>query len=197
MKLKMAKNSLFAVLLRSPWWVSALVALVLTLLSLALLPAEYRAVGVISGLPFVVIAAIAARRQWELPNAARVAETGQAVAKMDWPTFSHLLEQGFRRDGFEVQRSQSEAFDFELSKDGKRMLVCARRWKAARTGLEALRALQTARAAADVSSALYIGLGSVSETGLPFAAKHQITIWRLDELAFALRGLPLTTGNGR
>jgi restriction system protein len=197
LKLKMAKNSLFAVLLRSPWWVSALVALVLTLLSVALLPAEYRAVGVVSGLPFVVIAAIAARRQWELPSAARVAETGQAVAAMDWPTFSHLLEQAFRRDGFEVQRSQSEAYDFELSKDGKRMLVCARRWKAARTGLEALRALQAARTAADVSSALYIGLGSVSENGLPFAAKQQITIWRLDELAFALRGLPLTTGKGR
>jgi restriction system protein len=34
----MAKNSLFAALLRSPWWISAAVALALGLLSLTLLP---------------------------------------------------------------------------------------------------------------------------------------------------------------
>ena len=193
----MAKNSLFAVLLRAPWWVSLLVAAGVAVVSLALLPVEFRPVGVISGLPFLVIAAIAARRQWQLPSAARVAETGQAVSAMDWPTFSHLLEQAFRRDGFEVQRSRSEAYDFEVARGGKRTLVCARRWKAARTGLEALRALQTAREAADVSDALYIGLGSVSENGLPFATKHQITIWQIEQLAHALRGLPLVTSGGR
>ena len=32
MKLKMSQNSIFAVLLRSPWWMSAGVALVLSLI---------------------------------------------------------------------------------------------------------------------------------------------------------------------
>ncbi|MDO8420135.1 MAG: restriction endonuclease, partial [Rubrivivax sp.] len=38
MKFQMAKNSLFATLLRSPWWISAVIALVLGLLGAALLP---------------------------------------------------------------------------------------------------------------------------------------------------------------
>jgi len=45
MKLRMAQNSLFAVLLRSPWWISFLVALVLVAATQALLPAQYKNSG--------------------------------------------------------------------------------------------------------------------------------------------------------
>jgi restriction system protein len=141
LKFKMAKNSLFAVLLRSPWWISAVIGLVLGLLGLALMPDQFRVVGALSGLPFIVIGAMAARRQWHLPSATRVAETHKALATMAWPVFAGLLEQSFRRDGYTVQRSKTAAVDFELERQGRRMLVCARRWKSARTGLEALRPL--------------------------------------------------------
>ena len=99
MKLKMAKNSLFAVLLRAPWWISVVIALLLGLLSLALLPDRFRVVGALSGLPFAVIAVIAAYRQWRLPSESQVVQMRQALAAMAWPAFSALLEQGFRRDG--------------------------------------------------------------------------------------------------
>ena len=78
----MAENSLFAVLLRSPWWISVAIAAVLALLAGALLPAQYRLVGVVSALPFVVIGAMAARRPWRLPSAAQVSQTLQAVGQM-------------------------------------------------------------------------------------------------------------------
>ena len=94
MKLKMSSNSLFAILLRSPWWISV---------------------------------AIAAFRQWHLPSAARVAKTQQALQTMAWPAFAALLEQAFQRDGYTVQRSQTAAADFELVRQGRRMLVSARR----------------------------------------------------------------------
>jgi restriction system protein len=187
----MAKNSLFAVLLRSPWWISAPIALLLTLLALALLPDQLRAFGALSGLPFVVIGAMAARRQWHLPGAARIAQTQEALATMAWPAFAGLLEQSFRRDGYTVQRSKAASVDFELERKGRRMLVCARRWKSARTGLEALRALQTARDATDTPDALYIGLGLLTYTARPFAGEHRIAVWHISELALALRGLPL------
>jgi len=45
--------------------------------------------------------------------------------------------------------------------------------------------------AADAPDALYIGLGELSDTARPFAARHGIAIWRAPELAQALRGLPL------
>jgi len=41
MKLKMSPNSLFAVLLRSPWWISAVIALALGLLGAMVLPDRF------------------------------------------------------------------------------------------------------------------------------------------------------------
>ena len=189
MKLRMARNSLFAVLLRSPWWISAVIALALGMASFALLPEQFRVVGALSGLPFAVIAALAARQQWRLPSAARVAETHAALGAMAWPAFADLLEQSFRRDGYSVERSEAAGVDFVLERKGRRLLVCARRWKSARTGMEALRTLQAAREATDAADALYIGLASLTETARLFAAEHRITIWHASELAHALRGL--------
>ena len=82
-----------------------------------------------------------------------------------------------------------------LERKGRRLLVCARRWKSARTGLEALRALQAAREATDAADALYIGLASLTETARLFASEHRIAIWHASELAHALRGLPKGCGN--
>lgn len=197
MKLKMAKNSLFAVLLRSPWWISVAIALALGLLGVAVLPDRFRVVGALSGLPFAVIAVIAARRQWRLPSAARVAHTEQALGLIAWPAFAALLEQAFRRDGYTVHRGTSAPVDFELERLGRRMLVCARRWKSARIGIEDLRALQAARDATDAPDALYVGLGEISDNARPFAADHGIAIWQATELAHALRGLPLGSATVR
>jgi restriction system protein len=187
----MAKHSLFSVLLRSPWWISAIIALALALLGLAVLPDPFRIMAILSGVPFAVIGVVAARRQWHVPSAARISETREALARMPWPAFADLLEQSFRRDGYTVSRSKAAGIDFELNRNGRRMLVCARRWKSARTGLEALRALQTERDATDAADGLYIGLGPLTDTALPFAAEHGIAVWSADDLSRALRGLPL------
>ena len=191
MKLRMAKNSLFAVLLRSPWWISAAIASALALFGLAVLADPFRILAILSAVPFAVIGAIAARRQWHLPSTARISETRDALATMPWPAFADLLEQSFRRDGYTVSRSKAVAIDFELDRNGRRTLVCARRWKSARTGLEALRALQIARETSHQPAGLYIGLGPLTDTALPFASQHGIAVWNAGELARALRGLSL------
>jgi restriction system protein len=191
LKLQMAKNSLFAILLRSRWWYSLLIGLVLGLVSVALLPDEVRVVGALSGLPFFVIAVMAAKRQWRRPSAARMAQVHAALSAMPWPAFADLLEQVFQRAGHTVQRSQAEDFDFELERQGRRTLVSARRWKSARTGLENLRALQAAREARAADEALYISLGLLSEQAEPYATAQRIQVWQTEELAMALRDLPL------
>ena len=183
----MAPNSLFAVLLRSPWWVSLAVAAVLALLAGALLPKDYQVAGALGTLPFVVIAALAARRQWGQPSAAAAARTVATVSAMAWPAFAQALQAAFERDGFAVQRGSGAAVDFALVRKGRTMLVSARRWKAAHTGLEALRALQAAREHAEAPDALYIGLGELSEAAKAFAAQHRIAIWQATELAQSLR----------
>jgi restriction system protein len=187
----MAPNSLFATLLRSPWWVSIAIAAVMALLALAALPKDYRVGGALSGLPFIVLGVMAARRQWRLPSAARVSQTLEAVSSMSWPVFSKLLEEAFRRDGYAVRPGPAAAADFELERQGRKMLVCARRWKSARTGVDALRALQAAREAVEAPDALYICLGELTDNARPFAAESRIAIWQAAELAQALRGLPL------
>lgn len=187
----MAENSLFAILLRSPWWISFAIALALATAAMALLPAAYRVVGAVSGLPFVVIGVLAALRQWRAPSAAQVAQTHAAVAAMAWPAFAKAIEAAFSRDGYSVKPGGGAGSDFVLERDGRVTLVCARRWKSARIGVEALRALQTAREAAEAQDALCICLGELTATARPFAAEHRIAIWQTTELAKALRGLTL------
>ena len=196
MKFQMAKNSLFAILLRKPWWVSLLIAVALGLVAAALLPADYRVAGAISGFPFLVIAGLAAWRQRLLPSATQVEATRHAVSVMAWPAFAALLEQAFRRDGYTVSRParSSDAVDFVLERGNRRMFVAARRWKSARTGLEALRALQVAREAADgerINDALVVALGELTDSARPFAAEQRIAVWQAAEIAQALRGIPL------
>jgi restriction system protein len=187
----MAENSLFAILLRQRWWVSASIALLIGLVASALLPSDWRVAGALSGFPFAVIAAMAAWRGRHTPSAERVAQVDAAVRAMPWPAFADLLEQAFRRDGHEVKRiNNNGGADFELLRRGQTMLVSARRWKSARTGLEPLRELQAAREKAG-AAALCIGLGEISEPAAAFAAQQRIAVWRAAELAEALRGQPL------
>lgn len=190
MKFRMSENSLFAILLRSKWWVSALIALLLGAAAFALLPQQVRAVGWLTGLPFAVIAALALRRQWGRPNDAQVARTQQALAGLAWPAFATLLEQHFKYDGFTVERRQAEGLDFVVERRGRRMVVSARRWKSAHTGLEPLRALQAAREAEEATDALYIGLGPLSEPAQQFALQHRLAVWQATLLAQSLHKVP-------
>jgi restriction system protein len=176
--------------LRQRWWVSASIALAIGLVGAALLPPDWRVAGALSGFPFAVIAVMAAWRGRHTPSADRVAQVDAAVRAMAWPAFATLLEQAFRRDGHAVTRTQGGAVDFELLRQGKTLLVSARRWKSARTGLETLRELLAARERAG-AAALCIGLGEVSAPAAAFAAQHRIAVWQAAELAEALRGLPL------
>ena len=189
MKFKMAPNSLFAILLRSRWWISLSIGLVLVGVASALLPAAYRAVGAVSGLPFIVIAAMAAWRGRDQPSAAQIERTTQALGTMNWPAFAQALEAAFKRDGFTVQRTQGAAGDFDIERNGRRTVVAARRWKSAHTGLEPLRALQAARASSEAPDALFIGLGALSEPARKLAAAERIAVWQAPELAQKLRGL--------
>ncbi len=190
----MAENSLFAVLLRSRWWISFAVAAAVAGLALTLLPDRFQAVGALSSLPFIVIGVMALQRQWNLPSATQVAQAQQTLTTMAWPQFAALLEDGLRRDGYTVRRGTGATIDFELERAGRRGVLSAKRWKSAHTGLDTLRALQVARDDAAAADAIYVCLGDLTKEARPFATKHRITIWQAAELARILRGkLPRAT----
>ena len=52
MKFKMAPNSVFAILLRKPWWISFVLASVFVLVAFALLPDDLQVVGSLGAIPF-------------------------------------------------------------------------------------------------------------------------------------------------
>jgi restriction system protein len=183
----MAENSLFAILLRSRWWVSFLLAAAMALLTRLVLPREYEPLAIFSAVPFIVVGAVAAWRQFQKPSPGRVEQTLRAVGEMSWPGFSDVLEQAFRDDGHAVTRLRGPAADFELTRAGRVTLVSGRRWKAARLGVEALRELQSAMAERGAASGLCIALGEPSETALAFARESKIEILRGQALAVLLR----------
>lgn len=190
MKLRMAENSLFAILLRSRWWVSALVGLAFVALSLALLPASVRIVGAIGGLPFLGIAVIAARRQWGQPSPAKVQALLEAAAAMGWNEFAEALAAAWRREGFEVTRLNGPAADFSLERQGRVTLVSAKRWKAARMGAEPLRELQQALDKLQAQYGVAVALGEPTDAALAFARENALTLLRGEALARLLRDLP-------
>jgi restriction system protein len=182
MKWKMAENSLFAVLLRSSWWISAAVAVGIAGIAYALLPADYRLAGSFGALPFAAIAVWTLVKQLRAPSSSRVGRTLDAVRAMPWSEFGGALEAAWRREGYAVARS-SGAADFELSRDGRMVVVGARRWKVARTGVEPLRDLAKARAAREAHEAVWVTAGELTDQARAFAASERMRILAGADLA--------------
>lgn len=191
LKLRMAPNSLFAVLLRSPWWISLLVALGLGLVARMLLPEAYAIPGMLAGFPFLVIAAIALWRQWGRPGAAQVQRTLEAAAAMKGTGFLQAMEQSYERQGYRASRPQDADVDIALARGGETVLVVCKRWKAGNHGVEPLRALAQARRARGASRAVYVSLGEAGDAARRFAREQGIELLHGVELAHLLG--PLTT----
>jgi len=178
----MAPNSLFAILLRSSWWISILVAAAIVLVSRMALPEKYFVFGAVGALPFLVIGGITLWRQLQRPSAAKVASTLDAVGAMSWKDFSAKLETAFRRDGYEVSRIDTIGADFEMKKAGRKTLVNCKRWKASRTGVEPLRELLAARDLREADEIVYVATGQVTEQAARYLAERRIRLMQGEDL---------------
>ena len=176
MRLKMKENSLFAVLLRAPWWISFLVSAVIGLVAALTMPVQYRAFAVFSGTPFFIIGCIAAWRQWRAPSTTKTTAALAVAAQMPSAAFLVAIADGFRRQGYTVTPYAGRGADFEANKSGRVALIACRRWKAARHGVEPLRELQAAAASREAQDCIYIALGEVSDNARRFAEVSKIDI---------------------
>lgn len=183
----MAPNSGFAILLRSPWWVSFAIAAVIVLLCGALLPAHLAPFAALGALPVAVIGCIAAWRQWRAPSAAQVQAVLQTAASMPWREFAGLLERAWRAEGHEVQRPNDAKVDLRITKGDQTLLVAARRYKAATHGVEPLRELQAEVERQGARAGVYVVLqGTVSEQARGFAKDSGLALLEGDALATLL-----------
>ena len=189
MKFKMAPNSLFAILLRSPWWISFIVAGAIIAASIAWLPARFAIYGAIGGLPIAGVGLVAAWRQLRAPSAVQISANVDAALAMPWREFSKALENAWQQAGYRVERVEGAA-DLRLIEkdksgaDGQVTLVSARRWKAASHGAEPLRQLHAAMQAQSADAGIYIAAqGAITEQAQTFARDHNLTLLPASALA--------------
>lgn len=173
MKFQVPRNSLFAILLRSPWWISAAAAAGIFAAARLVLPEIY---AFFVALPFAAIGGYAGWQQRYAPSAARVAGTLQALRALSWDEFSGSVEDAYGRDGYTVSRAGGTGADFELVKAGRISLVGCKRWKAARTGIEPLRQLHAAGRARDAHECIYLFAGEITDNARVFAAEKNIRL---------------------
>jgi restriction system protein len=169
MKFKMSEKSLFATLLRAPWWVSFLVMFAVALVAGALLPEAYKIAGMLGAFPFFVIGVMAAWRQRNAISPNRIQELVEQARSMGWRDFSVLVEEALRQQGFVVSRLNDGPADFQIEKNGRVTLVSAKRWKAATVGAEHLRELLAVRESRDAFSCTCMSLGVFSQAAIDLA----------------------------
>jgi restriction system protein len=176
--MKLPENSLFAILLRSRWWVSMLVALGAFFVIRLILHEGYALFG---ALPFIVISGMALWRQLRVPSGAKLDAAIGALRAMTWEEFARALEQGYQRQGYSVKRVQGAA-DFELERAGRLSLVAAKRWKASSTGVEPLKELVAAGEKREAAECVYVLAGEMTQNAQGFAKKTKINWVRGAEL---------------
>jgi restriction system protein len=182
MKFRMSENSLFAILLRSQWWISMLIAAGVAAAARLVVPDVY---AFFTALPFIVIGCVAGWRQLRTPGAARVSRALDSARAMSWGEFSGALLDAFRQDGYTAVRLAGAA-DFELVKAGRISLVGCKRWKAARTGVDPLRDLYDAKCAREAQECIYIASGEITDGARAFAKEKGIRLIQGAELATLL-----------
>jgi len=175
MKWKMSDRSLFATLLRSPWWMSFVLVGAISLASSALLPNDYKLMGALSSFPFAVIGVMAAWRQRSNLSPAQADALQSALANMNWREFSPLLSQAFVRQGYTVTTLTNSAGDFILTRREQTTLVCAKRWKAAAWGIDNLQALLTENESHSASQLICVSLQAIPNSLKSFATQHHVT----------------------
>lgn len=175
-----AKRSLFAILSRSPWWLSVLIAAALFMAVRQFMP-DYAAIA--STLPFLAIAGYAGWRQSRVLSPERASEALAAVRAMSWQEFAAIMESAFRGEGYAVAALTRGAADFELCKSGRVALASCRRWKVAQTGIEPLRELMLAKETAGAQECIFVAAGGLSQNAREFAAQKNIRLLCDAELA--------------
>jgi restriction system protein len=184
MQLKMHENSLFAILLRKAWWISASAAAAIFGLLRFFLPWEF---ALFAAAPFIAISAWVAWQRLRAPSASRIAKTIERLRTQSWDDFSRAIEEAYRREGYNVSRLADARADFELIQGPYSTLVSCKRWKAMRTGIEPLRELQAAREAREAHYCVYVATGEITGQARTFAAEKKINLVQGGELTTLLR----------
>lgn len=188
MKLRMAKGSLFAILLRSTWWYSMLIGLVILGISLAATDAQYIILSITGSMPFFCIGGYACYKQWKQPSAKKVAEFTEAAKKLTATVIAQKVAHNYTNSGFTSAPYKGNGADLVLTRNSEKLLLSSKRFKAANTGVDPLKLLHKAIESAQATGAIYVTMGEVSAAAQEYAQAHNIEIVEAARLAVLVNG---------
>lgn len=168
----MARETLFRILSRQPWWLTLLVAVLI----FSIVQLIYPPLAPFVALPFAAVAAFLAWRQLRAGPPVNVEQRLAALRAMPWENFSLVVSEAYRRRGYAVEESKSGAYDFRLAKKGQITLVQCRRWKVNQVGAGSLRELADAIETEGAYNGVSITTGEFSGNAWKFAAGKPITL---------------------
>lgn len=186
MAFKMAHNSLFSVLLRSPWWYSALIALFAIAVSLAVSKGQFLIFGITAALPFLGIAGFSAYRQFQRPSGKSIASLLQSARQMPPREMTTRLSHAYQEKGYDVVAHKGSAADIELTRGSKKILLASKKFKAANTGIEPLKQLVTSGEQHEATGYHYVTLGTVSANARKYAKDNDVELIQAEALAVLL-----------
>lgn len=175
-----APNSLFAILVRSPFWVSLLLAIGTYVLAQNFVPPVF---AVATTLPWIGTAAFAGWRQLKTPSVSRVTKMLEQLGAMSWPQFSAVMSEIFRADGYSVATNEDGVVSLVLERTGYTTLAACRRWKVKETGIVPLRELADAATARGARDCVYVTTGTFTDNAQAFARQQKIRLLNGMELA--------------
>lgn len=185
----MAKETLFRLLMRQPWWVTLLVAFAFFAIARLVFPP----VAPFVALPFLVLTVYIAYTQWGRGAPADAGERLDALRAMSWEGFSAAVTAAYRKQGYEVAPSDEPGYDFKLMKGGRVTLLECRRWKVNQVGAAPVRELAEAIARNEAYNGVCLTAGEFSAPARKLAVSEPVTLVQGAELA-VLVGRPRKKG---
>jgi restriction system protein len=154
----MAKETLFRILLRQPWWITVLVAVLLFAVTHAIFPP----LAPFIALPFAGLAVYIAYRQWRGSSPVDADERLAGVRAMSWEEFSDLVTAAYTRHGYHVASAERPGYDYTLTKGSRVTLLQCRRWRVNQVGIGPVRDLARAVEREEATSGICISAGDFS-----------------------------------
>lgn len=179
----MSQNSLFAILLRSPWWYSALIGFVFIAISLAFFGGQYLLLGIFGAIPFFGVAGHVGYKQSKLPSQKRVSEVEAQARGMRSSQIAQKIAQSYTDARFDSEVFKGDAADLMLIRGNRTYLLCTNRFKVGNTGVEPLKQLVAAGEKAEATGYLYVALGGVSAAAKDYAEQNDVELIQASRLA--------------
>ena len=188
MAFKMAKGSVFSLLLRSAWWYSVLIGLFILTASLLFTDAKYLILSITGSMPFFGIAGFAAYKQLQQPSKKRVLQIIEQAKKMPAGEVAQKMAASYIKSGYQSVAFKGSGADLQLVRGSRQILLCSKRFKAANTGIEPLKLLVAAGEKTAAIGYLYVTLGEISASARRYAQDNNIELIQTDRFALLFDG---------